>query len=77
MVEIKSRGTVQVAGRGSVAIVNLSEQSNYTEGVIPVNVGDVILLDDKKVAVLGIEAFKTTMHPPTIKPQIGILYKKA
>lgn len=77
MITLTSNEIVDIKWRGTVAIVDISNQSDFIylneyKNTLPFHIDDMIILDGCIVRILGIECFKN-LHG--ISPKMGILYK--
>ena len=77
MIKLSSEEVLYIAGRGTVAVIDLRKQTEYVfdpKKGLGIRVDDVIELDGEEVLVRGIETFRDLFDDP--KPNIGILFRK-
>jgi len=72
-----SSNTINITGRGELAVVDLSKQEglNYS-GHTPFRIGDIVMLDGKRVEIMKIETMSTIMSPPSMRAQVGVMFRE-
>lgn len=73
MKEFKSIDTTHITGRGPLIVVHVPNPNMEMRPEGLPELGEVVLIDDKKYHVRGIEASKKLMDPPYLDEMVGLI----